>query len=249
MRLVLASLVLALVLPVAAFATDAPSPTAVAACQAEAVQLGKDAFVAKYGPTEPFGHCYAAHAGDAQPAPQPPVQDDPVTAACKDEYLKLGADAFKSKYGATEAFGACLTAHVAPREQEQPDDPAAAACKAEYAKLGADAFRAKYGATEPFGNCLNGEVKPKQPEKPQPKGDEGTASAASAMCIAALKSLGKDAFVAKYGPKEAMGACVKKALAKAKALVASCRASSGSSKDAFKACIAPGVGAPAPKQR
>jgi hypothetical protein len=38
-----------------------------------------------------------------------------------------------------------------------------------------------------------------------------------------------------------MGNCVRAALAKAKSLVASCKASSGSSKDAFKAFIAAGV--------
>src|SRR5579884_3933043 len=41
---------------------DAPPQGAVAACQAEAQQLGADGFKAKYGSTEPYGHCYAAHA-------------------------------------------------------------------------------------------------------------------------------------------------------------------------------------------
>src|SRR3954453_17811367 len=108
------SLVLAaaFVLPVAAFATDAPSPAAVSACQAEAAQLGKDAFTAKYGPTEPFGHCYAAHTTTT--ATTTTVADDPATAACKAEYVKLGPDAFKAKYGTTEAFGNCLTAQKQP---------------------------------------------------------------------------------------------------------------------------------------
>jgi hypothetical protein len=38
-----------------------------------------------------------------------------------------------------------------------------------------------------------------------------------------------------------MGARVQAALAKAKSLVASCKATSNGSKDAFKACIAAGV--------
>jgi hypothetical protein len=38
-----------------------------------------------------------------------------------------------------------------------------------------------------------------------------------------------------------MGNCVKASLANAKALVASCKASSGASKDAFKACLAAGL--------
>jgi hypothetical protein len=48
-------------------------------------------------------------------------------------------------------------------------------------------------------------------------------------------------FLGKYGPKEAMGNCVTSALARAKALVASCKAGSSSGKDAFKACVAAGV--------
>src|SRR5437763_1764767 len=116
MRPLLISLVLAaaFALPLAALATDAPSPAVVSACQAEAAQLGKDAFVAKYGPTEPFGHCYAAHAPTA--ATTTTTVDDPATAACKAEYLKLGADAFKAKYGATETLGNCLAAHGQPTQ-------------------------------------------------------------------------------------------------------------------------------------
>jgi hypothetical protein len=189
MRIALAVVVLLLLVPAAALASDAPSPAAVSACQAEAAQLGKDAFVAKYGPTEPYGHCYAAHAEST--APPAPAPTDPG-AACAAESVQLGADA---------PYRACVVAH---------------------------------------GGVV---------ERPQPQHVEGVASVASALCGAWAKSLGRDAFVATFGPKEAMGACVKKALAKAKALVASCRASSAASKDAFTACIAAGVRAPAPKRR
>src|SRR3954462_4557391 len=97
--------------PALAFGEGTPGPAAVAACQAEAAQLGKDAFVAKYGPSEPYGHCYAAHAA----APPPTTTTTPATApdspaatACKAEYLQIGADAFTAKYGRTETYGHCL---------------------------------------------------------------------------------------------------------------------------------------------
>jgi len=234
----------ALALSAAAFATDSPSPTAVAACQAEYAQLGADGFKAKYGATEPFGHCYAAHA-PAVTTTTTTSGDDPAATACKAEYLKLGADAFKAKYGATEAYGNCLNAFSAPKTAPKPpatssDSPAVAACKAEYLKIGGTAFMAKYGSTETLGNCVKAQA-PAPPKSSGSNGEDGAASVAAAFCSAEGKALGKVLFVAKYGPKEATGNCVKAALAKAKALVASCKSSSGSSKDAFKACIAAGV--------
>jgi hypothetical protein len=194
----------AVVLPVAAFAADTPSPTAVAACQSEYAQVGADAFQAKYGATEPFGHCYQEHARAV------PATSTTTTSA---------------------------------------DDPAIAACKAEYIKLGPDAFKAKYGASDPLEVCVKAQgeshtTTTSTSDKPVPStsnGDGGAASVASAFCNAEAKALGKVVFLAKYGPKEAMGNCVKAALAKAKSLVASCKTSNGSSKDAFRACIAAGV--------
>ena len=209
MRPLLASLfvLFALALPVAALATDAPSPTAVAACQSEYAQIGADAFKAKYGATEPFGHCYQAHAPAVTTTTTTTTtttsEDDPMTAACKAEYVKLGPDAFKAKYGATEAFGNCVKAQT---------------------------------STKPATTPTSDDAKP-----PSANGDDGAASVASAFCSAQAKALGKVVFLAKYGPREAMGHCVKTALAKAKSLVASCKAGSGSNKDAFKACIAAGV--------
>jgi hypothetical protein len=257
MRPLLASLFLlfALALPVAALATDAPSPTAVAACQSEYAQIGADAFKAKYGATEPFGHCYQAHApAVTTTTTTTSSEDDPMTAACKAEYVKLGPDAFKAKYGTTETFGNCLKAHTSTKPATttttSEDDPATAACRAEYVKLGPDAFKAKYGATEAFGNCLKAHTTTKpgttttasdQPKPPHANGDDGAASVASAFCSAQAKALGKVVFLAKFGPKDAMGTCVKAALAKAKSLVAACKANSGSNKDAFKTCIAAGV--------
>src|SRR4051795_8489632 len=113
MRLLLL-LVVALAAVPAALADDHPSqpnlnqpgPATVAACQAEAAQLGKDAFTAKYGPSEPFGHCYAAHAGTTTTTtttPAPP-QDPPAVAACKAEAAHLGTAAFVAKYGTPETM-------------------------------------------------------------------------------------------------------------------------------------------------
>jgi hypothetical protein len=258
MRPLLASLfvLFALALPLAALAADTPSPTAVAACQSEYAQIGADAFKAKYGATEPFGHCYQAHAPAVTTATTTTTTsgDDLATAACKAEYIKLGPDAFKAKYGATEAFGNCVKAQTtAPAPPTKPttsipDTPAGAACKAEYLKLGGDAFKAKYGASDPLGACLKAQTTTTTTtttsDKPKPStsnGVDGAASVAGAFCNAEAKALGKVVFLAEYGPKEATGNCVRTALAKAKSLVASCKASSGSSKDAFKACIAADV--------
>ena len=266
MRPLLLSLVLAaaFALPLAAFATDAPPPAVVSACQAEAAQLGKEAFTAKYGPTEPFGHCYAAHA-NATTTTTTTVADDPATAACKAEYVKVGPDAFKAKYGATEPFGNCLAAQKKPPVTTTSDDPATAACKAEYLKLGFDAFKAKYGATEPFGNCVAAQKKPPVTTTP--------ADPATAACKAEYVKLGPDAFKAKYGATEPFGKClaaqrkplpnlddaaktlaqtlcgnakpvdrcVKAALARARQIVAACKSSSGTSRDAFKACVVASV--------
>lgn len=245
MRLLLASLFVVLALPVAAFATDAPSPTTVAACQSEYAQVGADAFKAKYGATEPFGHCYAAHASTV-PTPTTTSGDDPAAAACKAEYLKLGATAFMAKYGTTEAYGNCLKAFRAPPAKTEPaassDSPAVAACKVEYLKIGGTAFNAKYGASDPLSACVKAQSKSDdKPKSSGSNGDDGAASVAAAFCSAEGKALGKAVFLAKYGPKEATGNCIKAALQKAKSLVASCKTSSGSNKDAFKACIAAGV--------
>jgi hypothetical protein len=204
--LVLLFALFALALPLAALATDPPSPSAVAACQSEYAQIGADAFKAKYGATEPFGHCYQEHAPAVTATTTTTTTttsgDDPAAAACKAEYIKLGPDAFKARYGANEAFGNCVTAHTAA-----PPPP----------------------------------ITTNKPKPPTSNGDDGAASVASAFCSAEAKALGKVVFLVKYGPKEATGNCVKAALAKAKSLVASCKASSGSSRDAFKACVAAGV--------
>ena len=193
-----------LAMPVAATAADAPSPSVVAACQSEYAQLGKDAFAAKYGTTEPFGHCYAQHSTVSQPAPPAPSPDTPAVAACKAEYLANGAAAFIAKYGATETLGNCVKAQSTPAPTPPSSD--------------------NPGHTTPTPTV----------EKPK---ELSTNDAAAGVCQSLAKSLGKDAFSARFGPKEAMGNCLRAALGAAKA----CKASSGSSKDAFRACIAAAV--------
>jgi hypothetical protein len=207
-------LALGLAVPALAYGEGTPSPAAVAACQAEAAQLGKDAFVAKYGPTEAYGHCYAAHATTTTPPPTTTTTtESPAAAACKAEYLKIGAAAFIAKYGAVESYGHCLSGQTKPApptttSTTPTDDPVAAACKAEYVQLGAAAFSANYGATETYGNCLKAHRTAKPVLKVVP------VKAAQAACLAEGAKLGKEKFAAKYGSHEPFGQCVKAAAAK-----------------------------------
>jgi hypothetical protein len=276
------ALLAALTVTAAAFA-DVPAPV-VSACRAEYAQLGADAFAAKYGPTEPWGHCYEQHMSTATTptTTTSTTSDSPAAAACKAEYVRLGPTAFAAKYGTPETFGNCVKAHMTTTPPTTTSDsPAVAACKAEYVQLGPTAFMAKYGTSETLGNCVKAHSSTTTPtttasDNPavaackaeyvklgadafgakygkdalgqcvklhsgQPQASDPAASVATMYCQALAKSLGKDAFLAKFGPKEAMGNCVKASLANAKSLVASCKASSGSSKDAFKACLIAGL--------
>jgi hypothetical protein len=147
---------LALAIPCAALAEDAPSNPAADACKAEYLQLGADAFKAKYGASEPYQVCLAAHGG-ATTTTTPTAPQNTVEAACKAEYVQLGATAFLAKYG-SEPLQACIRAHggtvTAPPATKPSDDTAAGRanalavqlCELEYKRLGADAFTAKYGA-------------------------------------------------------------------------------------------------------
>jgi len=233
-------LVVVVAAPLAAVAIAAdgqsPSQATVAACQAEYKQLGADAFTAKYGPSEPWGHCYAANAGattSATTTKDSTAPDNSPEAQCKAEYVALGPDAFKAKYGATETYGKCVAAHggkPAPTPPTTtttpaPDNSPEGQCKAEYAAIGPDAFKAKYGA-EPLAAC----VKAHTPSSP-------AVSEAQALCLAEKQKLGNDAFTAKYGPKEPFGNCVKAQTPKATTLVLACKASSGKKKAAYKTCL------------
>jgi hypothetical protein len=133
----------------------------------------------------------------------------PAATACTAEYVHLGADAFKAKYGATEPYAACLKAYgdtTTPPSTAPAPTGAEAICKAEYLHLGADAFKAKYGATEPWGACLkhNGGSTSTPPTTHQPP-----ANGPEAACKAEYLHLGADAFKAKYGASDGIGACVR----------------------------------------
>jgi hypothetical protein len=149
----------ALAVPALALADDAPAPAATA-CTAEYVQLGADAFKAKYGATEPYAACLKAHGiTSTPPTTQKPPANGPE-AACKAEYMQLGADAFKAKYGATDGIGACVKLHQGATQNSTDKSKtdkstkaggtvstiAQALCTAEGQSLGKDAFQAKYGA-------------------------------------------------------------------------------------------------------
>ena len=152
--LLLLALAAGLAIPVVAFGEGPPSPATVAACQAEAAKLGNDAFVAKYGPTEPWGHCYAQHADATTTTTTTTSPSDDPAARCKAEYVQLGADGFAKKYGTPETYGNCLAAHGAQPTTTQPPKPALegqarsvanALCEALAKQLGKPAFVAKFG--------------------------------------------------------------------------------------------------------
>ncbi len=228
-------------------ATTTPSTTdgPEAACKAEYVQIGADAFRTKYGANEPYGACIKAHGGTTTtppPTTTTPSSNEPE-AACKAEYARIGADAFKAKYGSTETYGACIKAHGGTTTTPPATTPPAAngpetACKAEYAQLGADAFKTKYG-NEPFGACVKAHAGTAQHSGDKPKTDStahATASIALALCSAEAQSLGRDAFQAKYGKgKDGLAACVRAAQGKAQSILTACKSSTGG--DAFKQCV------------
>ena len=219
----------ALAVPALALADDAPSPAATA-CTAEYQQLGADAFKAKYGASEPYAACLAAHGGTTTSPSTAPTGPEAI---CKAEYLRLGADAFKAKYGATEPYAACLKANggttsTPPTTQQPPANGAEAACKAEYLRLGADAFKAKYGASEGIGACVRLHQGTTQ--------SSTVTTVARALCMAEAQSLGKDAFQAKYGKgKAGLEACLKAARPRAQSILAACKSSTTG--DAFKQCV------------
>jgi len=248
----LVALTLALAIPAASLATDAPNPAA-EACKAEYLQLGADAFKAKYGATEPYQACISAHGGTTA---TPPTASGPE-AACKAEYLKLGADAFKAKYGADEPYRACLKAQGAAGGDGTKPAPSLAPrlCELEYKQIGADAFAAKYGSSDAGKRaCLqataaqaaaiasrcNSADDPERcvkqalgGDKPA-AGDDAAVALAKAYCAAKAKSSGTDS-------RDRIAACVKAALSKARSLVAACKAASDGKKDAFKQCVTAAV--------
>jgi hypothetical protein len=210
----LALLVVGFVLsvPALALAADTPTPPD-AACKAEYLQLGADAFKAKYGAVEAYGNCLKAHGGTTN-APPPPTTTTPSAtgpaAACEAEYKQLGADAFKAKYGADNASLACLKAHGGtPPPPPTTTTPSTtgpeALCKAEYLQLGADAFKAKYGADNASLACIRAHGG----TPPAPVTTTPSTNGPEAACKAEYAQIGAAAFQAKYGANEPLGACVK----------------------------------------
>ena len=93
-----------------------PAHGAAAACKAEYVRLGADAFKAKYGATEGFGACVRLHQGTTQNSTDKGNKlGDAVTtvarALCAAEGQSLGKDAFQAKWGTgTAGLEACVKA-------------------------------------------------------------------------------------------------------------------------------------------
>ena len=231
----------------------APTPPAqngdsgpAAACKAEYQQLGASGFAAKYGAGEAgYKTCFQAHGGTIPTTPPASGGDSGALAACKAEYQQLGASGFAAKYGTGETgLKACVRAHGGTVPTTPPasggDSGAVAACKTEYQQLGASGFAAKYGANEPYRACIQahgGTPPPPGPGNGEKKPDLAT-GIAGALCAAEAKSLGKDGFQSKYGNgKDGLSACVHAQAAKAQSIVAACKASAGSSADAFKQCV------------
>ena len=219
--LVLCGMAAVLAMPAFAFADESPSP-ALAACRAEYQQLGATAFVAKYGTGDAGLHaCLQAHGGTQSGETGKTEGPAAGIAAqlCELEYKKVGTIAFATKYGTGDAAKrACLQANAAQAQA------IVASCKT----LGKDGFeRCVKQALAP----ANGDAKP----KPKEGNGDVTGYVAQALCAAEASSLGRDAFVAKYGGgTEVFGACVKADLPKAQALLAPCKSSTG---DAFKQCV------------
>jgi hypothetical protein len=265
--LALLAVSVALALPGLTLADETPNP-ALAACKAEYVQLGADGFAAKYGAHEAFGACLAAHGGAATTAPTPPQAGPEAACKAEYLQLGAAAFVSKYGAGESfGACLRARGVTAAPGSDTGPANGIAARlCGVEYKQAGADAFAAKYGIGDAAKHaCLQAKTPQAQaivtqckqdetcikaalgvttgdanaPEKPKAKPHaDGSTSVAAALCAAEGKTLGKDAFQAKYGKgRDGFAACVKATLAKASSIVAACKSSSASSKDAFRQCV------------
>jgi hypothetical protein len=199
----------------------------VAACKAEYQQLGAAGFASKYGANEPYRACIQAHGGT--PPPPGPGNGERKTdlatgiagALCAAEAKSLGKDGFQSKYGnGKDGYSACLQAQAAHAQS------ILATCQG---TAGSDTKALEACIKQALGLTTGGDEK-KQPDL--------AAGVAGALCAAEAKSLGKDGFQSKYGNgKDGLSACLHAQAAKAQSIVAACKASAGSSADAFKQCV------------
>ena len=168
---------IALTLPVAAFAAGTPSPSSVAnsTCKQLQTSMGSN-FALTYGTnaarSNAFGQCVAKNTAAAK------QQLDSAAKACKAEQADAsfaaahGGKTFvqfyantKSKGGGAEssAYGKCVSAHAgqAAAAHAKALTNAARSCKADR-KADAAAFASKYGADRnAFGRCVSAKAKGK----------------------------------------------------------------------------------------
>jgi hypothetical protein len=157
-KLTLAAL-LALAMPAAAFADEAPSPTdlAQAACKTEKAQMGTRTFKATYAASTASGAtkvCVAKRDGSAGTALKNAAK------ACKAERAADPA-AFTTKYGTNKngknAYGKCVSAMARGVTQQQTEARvnAAKTCKTLKAEHKTD-FETAYGTKKnAFGRCVS----------------------------------------------------------------------------------------------
>ena len=150
---------LALAVPAAALADEAPSPTdlAQAACKSEKAQMGTRTFKATHATSTASGAtkvCVAKRDGGAETALKNAAK------ACKAERAADPA-AFTTKYGTNKngknAYGKCVsaTARGVTEQQTEARVNAAKTCKALKAEHQAD-FETVYGTTKnAFGKCVS----------------------------------------------------------------------------------------------
>ena len=159
---------------------------------------------------------------------------------CKQEASSLGKDAFVTKYGSPETFGACIKQKL-PAVQAAVD-----ACKAS-------------GGVADVRACVTGKLSlPAEPGQNLPAepghGDKGKSQGrppeaavwvAWYLCKQEASSLGKDAFVTRYGSPETFGNCIKQKLPAVQAAVDACKASGGVAD--VRACVTGKLSLPEPQ--
>jgi hypothetical protein len=169
----MATLLVALIVPMAALAdtaTPTPASTANQICQQARTSMGAALFTQTYGTNaskaNAFGKCVAKNAGAAQQdvsnaaATCKAEQSDPNFATSHggktfDQYY--GANSAKGKGAGANAFGKCVSKSVANSATKQADASTSAAksCKAAL-KASASDFAAKYGTgRNAFGKCVS----------------------------------------------------------------------------------------------
>jgi hypothetical protein len=208
--------------------TNGGDSAAVAACKAEYQQLGASGFAAKYGANEPYRACIQAHGGTPPPPgpgngeKKPDLATGVAGALCAAEAKSLGKDGFQSKYGSgKDGYSACLQAQAAKAQS------ILSTCQS---SAGSDTKALEACLKQALGLTSGGGDQKKQPDY--------ATGIAGALCAAEAKSLGKDGFQSKYGTgKDGLSACVHAQAPKAQSILAACKASAGSSADAFKQCV------------